>query len=63
MAYAIFAIFKARGRVLQRVYPSELFPTEMRASAVGFATAVSCVGAAVGTFRACGPCIASAWVR
>lgn len=50
LAFAIFAIFNAGSSVLQWVYPSELFPTEVRATAVGFATAVSRVGAAVGTF-------------
>jgi putative MFS transporter len=50
VAFAIFAIFNAGGSVLQWVYPSELFPTEVRATAVGFATAASRVGAAVGTF-------------
>jgi len=50
VAFAIFAIFNAGSSVLQWVYPSELFPTEVRATAVGFATAVSRVGAALGTF-------------
>jgi putative MFS transporter len=36
--------------VLQWVYPSELFPTEVRATALGFATGVSRIGAAIGTF-------------
>ena len=48
--YILFAIFNAGSSVLQWVYPSELFPTEVRATALGFSTAVSRVGAAVGTF-------------
>jgi putative MFS transporter len=32
------------------VYPAELFPTSIRASATGFAAAVSRVGAFAGTF-------------
>lgn len=45
-----FAMFNAASSVLQWIYPNELFPTEIRATAVGLATAVSRVGAAVGTF-------------
>lgn len=47
IAYAI-AIGAAAG--LELVYPSELFPTSVRASATGFAAAVSRVGAFLGTF-------------
>ncbi|MGW7522318.1 MFS transporter [Streptomyces sp. NPDC054783] len=36
--------------VLTAVYPLEVFPTSLRATGVGFATAMSRVGAAVGTF-------------
>jgi putative MFS transporter len=36
--------------VLELVYPAELFPTSIRASATGFAAAVSRVGAFAGTF-------------
>ena len=35
---------------LEIVYPAELFPTRIRATATGFAAAVSRVGAFVGTF-------------
>lgn len=35
---------------LEGVYPAEMFPTEIRASAVGLAAAVSRVGAAISTF-------------
>ena len=47
LAYAI-AIGAASG--LEIVYPGELFPTRMRGTAVGFAAAVSRVGAFLGTF-------------
>ncbi|MOA38978.1 Inner membrane metabolite transport protein YgcS [compost metagenome] len=32
------------------LYPSEIFPTEIRATGVGFAAGMSRLGAAVGTF-------------
>jgi MFS transporter, putative metabolite transport protein len=48
--FAIFAIFNGGSSILQFIYPNELFPTEVRATAVGFATAVSRIGAATGTF-------------
>jgi MFS transporter, putative metabolite transport protein len=48
--FIVFAIFNAGSSVLQWVYPSELFPTEVRATALGFGTSVSRIGAAVGTF-------------
>jgi MFS transporter, putative metabolite transport protein len=47
IAYAI-GIGAAAG--LELTYPVELFPTPIRASATGFAAAVSRVGAALGTF-------------
>ena len=50
LCFIVFAIFNAGSSVLQWVYPSELFPTEVRATALGFATSVSRIGAAVGTF-------------
>jgi len=50
LCFITFALFNAGSSVLQWVYPSELFPTAVRATALGFATSVSRVGAAVGTF-------------
>jgi putative MFS transporter len=50
VCFILFAIFNAGSSVLQWVYPSELFPTEVRATALGFGTAVSRIGAAIGTF-------------
>ncbi|HAZ76994.1 MAG TPA: MFS transporter, partial [Enterobacteriaceae bacterium] len=37
-------------QVLQLVYPNEIFPTEIRAGAVGVGTSLSRIGAAVGTW-------------
>ncbi len=48
--FILFAIFNAGASVVQWVYPNELFPTDIRATAVGFGTAMSRVGAAIGTF-------------
>ena len=48
--FIIFAFFNAGSSVLQYIYPNELFRTEVRATAMGFATAVSRIGAAIGTF-------------
>ncbi len=50
LCFIVFAVFNAGSSVLQWVYPSELFPTEVRATALGFATSVSRIGAALGTF-------------
>jgi putative MFS transporter len=48
--FAVFAIVHSGSTVLQWIYPNELFPTEVRATAMGFATGMSRIGAAVGTF-------------
>lgn len=45
-----FAILMGGAQVLQYVYPNELFPTEIRASAVGLGTSLSRIGATVGTY-------------
>ncbi|MDP4159952.1 MAG: MFS transporter [Bacillota bacterium] len=50
LGFSIYAFFSGGPNVLEWVYPNELFPTEIRASAVGIATAVSRIGAAIGTF-------------
>lgn len=36
--------------MLQFVYPNEIFPTEIRAIAVGIGTSMSRIGAVVGTY-------------
>ena len=46
----LFSFILNIGIVLENPYPAELFPTHLRASGVGFATAVSRIGAAAGTF-------------
>jgi len=48
--FLIFSFFNAVSTALNGVYPGEVFPTEIRGAGVGFATAASRVGAAVGTF-------------
>lgn len=45
-----YALLIGGAQVLQLVYPNELFPTEIRAKAVGFGTSFSRIGAAVGTY-------------
>lgn len=50
IAFIIFAFVVSAAGNLETVYPSELFPTHLRASGVGFAAAMSRVGAAIGTF-------------
>jgi putative MFS transporter len=49
-AFAVFAFFNAVAGNLVRVYPIEVFPTDVRATGTGIATAFSRIGAAAGTF-------------
>ncbi len=49
IAFIIYSAVEAAGSGLQFVYPNELFPTEIRGTAVGFASSASRLGAAVGT--------------
>ncbi|MDH5818684.1 MFS transporter [Acinetobacter pseudolwoffii] len=48
--FGSFAILMGGAQVLQYVYPNELFPTEIRASAVGLGTSLSRIGATLGTY-------------
>ncbi|GAA2199441.1 MFS transporter [Sinomonas flava] len=48
--FLAYALFSGGPSILEWAYPSELFPTNVRASAVGITTAVSRIGAALGTF-------------
>ncbi|QXH45658.1 MFS transporter [Pseudomonas xanthosomatis] len=48
--FGAYALFIGGAQVLQLVYPNELFPTEIRACAVGVGTSMSRIGAAVGTW-------------
>jgi putative MFS transporter len=50
LLFGAYALFIGGAQVLQLVYPNELFPTEIRASAVGVGTSLSRVGAAIGTY-------------
>jgi len=48
--FAVFAFAVSAAQALAVVYPSELFPTNVRASGIGVVTAFSRIGAAIGTF-------------
>lgn len=48
--FITFSFANAVSTALTGVYPGEVFPTEIRGAGVGFATAISRVGAAAGTF-------------
>lgn len=48
--FCLYALLISSAGNLCQVYPAELFPTDMRATGVGFASAMSRVGAAIGTF-------------
>jgi putative MFS transporter len=48
--FVAFGFFNALGGTLTGPYPSELFPTELRTTAVGVGAAASRIGAALGTF-------------
>ncbi len=50
LAFGAYALFIGGAQVLQLVYPNEIFPTEIRADAVGVGTSMSRVGAAAGTW-------------
>ena len=50
VAFIVYSAVEAAGSGLQFVYPNELFPTEIRGTAVGFASSASRLGAALGTF-------------
>ncbi|SAK72828.1 major facilitator transporter [Caballeronia pedi] len=48
--FLVFSFFNAGYNTLTGIYPGEVFPTEARGIGTGFATAVSRVGAGLGTF-------------
>ncbi|MCL2529388.1 MAG: MFS transporter [Coriobacteriia bacterium] len=50
LAFGVYAFFSGGPGILQWLYPNELFPTEIRASAVGTAIAISRIGTIVATF-------------
>jgi MFS transporter, putative metabolite transport protein len=48
--FAAYAVVIGGTQILQWIYPNELFPTEIRGSAVGLASSLSRIGAAIGTY-------------
>ena len=50
LLFSAYALTTGGSQTLQFVYPNELFPTEIRASAVGLASSLSRIGAAIGTY-------------
>ncbi len=50
MAFAVYAFFSGGPGILQWLYPNEMFPTEVRATAVGVAIAISRIGVVVSTY-------------
>ena len=48
--FALYALVSGGPNILEWSYPNELFPTEIRATAMGVVTAISRIGAAIGTF-------------
>lgn len=50
LCFAVFSLFNGAQGNLTVVYPSEILPTEVRATGIGIAAAASRLGAAVGTF-------------
>jgi putative MFS transporter len=48
--FCLYALFSGAPGILEWGYPNELFPTRIRAAAVGMAIALTRFGAAVGTF-------------
>lgn len=49
-AFALYSIAAGASNILEGVYPNELFPTDVRATGMGIATAISRIGAAAGTY-------------
>jgi MFS transporter, putative metabolite transport protein len=50
VCFVLFAFFNAISGDLTGVYPAEIFPSDLRSTGVGFAAAMSRIGAAGGTF-------------
>lgn len=49
-AFLVYAFMSGGPSILEWIYPNELFPTEIRATAVGLAVGLSRIGAAIGTY-------------
>ncbi|MTV38347.1 MFS transporter [Duganella radicis] len=50
LMFGAYALFIGGAQVLELVYPNELFPTEIRAFAVGVGSSMTRVGSAIGTW-------------
>lgn len=50
LAFAVYAFFSGGPGILQWLYPNEVFPTEVRATAVGVAIAISRIGVVISTY-------------
>ena len=50
IAFGLYAFFSGGPGILQWLYPNELFPTEVRASAVGIAIGFSRIGTIISTY-------------
>jgi putative MFS transporter len=48
--FLLFSFFNAMYTTLTGIYPTEVFPTEIRGIGTGFAAAISRIGAGLGTF-------------
>lgn len=57
--FALYALIIGGTQILQWIYPNELFPTEVRGTAVGLGSSASRIGAAVGTYLL--PVALTAW--
>jgi MFS transporter, putative metabolite transport protein len=49
-AFVVYAFFSGGPGILQWLYPNEMFPTEVRATAVGVAIAISRIGVVASTY-------------
>lgn len=50
LAFGLYAFFSGGPGILQWLYPNELFPTEVRATAVGIAIGFSRIGTIISTY-------------
>lgn len=50
VAFAVYAFFSGGPGILQWLYPNELFPTDIRASAVGIIMSISRIGTVISTW-------------
>jgi putative MFS transporter len=59
IAFATFGLISSIGANLSTVYPGEIFPTQVRATGIGLAAAISRLGSVLGTFLL--PHLLSTW--